>query len=263
MTIADSAVTRFLTTLRDGAGPIARFSGGNELCEASVRVLAAAEAAITLAMPDGRWEVLGVAGANAARFADAQAAVGEGPGPEALHAGVPVRLHSFADSLSAGRWPLLAQWDGTGPLGAMCSVPLRMGAIKVGFLDLLDADDIVTTRSGYQDAVQVANAITTLLLSTLPSANHGTEIDAAAAGQWWEQPVSTREIHQATGMVAVQLDCPAATAYARLVGHAFATGQALPEVAADVVARKLRFSPEPEADGRSSRGAAPDPVAGV
>ncbi|XUL94251.1 hypothetical protein ACQ86D_28230 [Streptomyces galilaeus] len=37
-------------------------------------------------------------------------------------------------------------------------------------------------------------------------------------------------------------------AFVRLRGHAFAQGRRLAEVAADVVARRLRFSPDAEPD---------------
>jgi len=43
-------------------------------------------------------------------------------------------------------------------------------------------------------------------------------------------------------MVSAQLDIPVRDAYSRLQAHAFAHGFTLAEVAADVVARRLRFS---------------------
>lgn len=51
------------------------------------------------------------------------------------------------------------------------------------------------------------------------------------------------EIHQATGMVAVQLSIGLDDALARLQAHAFAEDRTLSSVAADVVARRLRFDP--------------------
>ncbi|MFB7717779.1 ANTAR domain-containing protein [Nocardia sp. NPDC056100] len=247
-----SAVARFLAVLRElGADAESAPVHGDRLCRASVRVLPVSEAALTLAMPENRWEVLGASGAAAARLADAQAVVGEGPGPESNLAGIPVRVPDFGGAVAGGRWPLLAQWDRLPQtLAAICSVPLRLGAIRVGYLDLIGADALLGDVEAYNDAVRIADVITTVLLAALtpPERNGGRELNGLALGPWWEQSASAREIHQATGMVAVQLDSTAAVAYARLVGHAFATGATLGDTAADVVARRLRFRPDPDPD---------------
>jgi hypothetical protein len=57
------------------------------------------------------------------------------------------------------------------------------------------------------------------------------------------------EIHQATGMVAVQLGVDLSTALVRLRAHAFAQDRLLSEVAVAVVARTLRFRPDKIHDG--------------
>ena len=49
------------------------------------------------------------------------------------------------------------------------------------------------------------------------------------------------EVHPATGMVAVQLGVSLAEAFVRMQGKAFADGRVIGEVAADVVANRLRF----------------------
>lgn len=51
-------------------------------------------------------------------------------------------------------------------------------------------------------------------------------------------------MHRATGMVLVQLGVTAAVALIRLRAYAYAHERRLRDVAADVVARRLRFSPE-------------------
>jgi hypothetical protein len=52
------------------------------------------------------------------------------------------------------------------------------------------------------------------------------------------------EVHQATGMLIVQLGVDAATALVRLRAYAYAHDRRLSEVAGDVVARRLRFAPD-------------------
>ncbi len=55
-------------------------------------------------------------------------------------------------------------------------------------------------------------------------------------------------VHQASGMVAVQLDSTIAQALIRLRGYAYANDRPLAEVAQDVTARRLRFEPELDTD---------------
>ncbi|MDQ1476959.1 MAG: hypothetical protein QOE62_2188 [Actinomycetota bacterium] len=50
-------------------------------------------------------------------------------------------------------------------------------------------------------------------------------------------------VHQATGMVAVQLDCTIDEALNRLIIRAAASGRSLERVALDVLDRVLRFDP--------------------
>ncbi|WP_405132860.1 ANTAR domain-containing protein [Nocardia sp. NBC_01388] len=244
MRIAHTAVAQFLSTLRElDAGPDAALMHGDRLSAACVRILPVDEATLALSMPGNRWEVLGAAGDTAARLADAEAATGEGPGPDAHTGGAPVRVPDFGSAVAAGRWPLLAHWDRLPEsIGSICSIPLRLGAIRVGFLDLVGAGRVIREVEAYTDALQVADMIATLLLAAVtPPVNSGWDSTGTALGAWWEQPISAREIHQATGMVAVQLDSTLAVAYARLVGHAFATGRTLSETAGAVVARRLRI----------------------
>jgi len=61
--------------------------------------------------------------------------------------------------------------------------------------------------------------------------------DAVVQLVGWEAPV-----HQATGMIAAQLDCDIVSAAHRLAEHARITGQELPEVARDVLTRRKRFA---------------------
>ena len=60
-------------------------------------------------------------------------------------------------------------------------------------------------------------------------------------------------VHQATGMVAAQLDVPVGDALVRLRAHAFRTDRLLTDVAGDVVARRLRFS-EDDGDHQPDAG---------
>jgi hypothetical protein len=72
--------------------------------------------------------------------------------------------------------------------------------------------------------------------------------DEPAARRNGYQPEQARphhpEVHQATGMISVQLGVTATVALIRLRAYAYANDRALREVAGDVVARRLRFHPD-------------------
>jgi hypothetical protein len=55
------------------------------------------------------------------------------------------------------------------------------------------------------------------------------------------------EVHQATGMIIGQLGVTATVALIRLRAYAYAHDRRLRDVAADVVARRLRFHPDANA----------------
>ncbi|KHD73897.1 ANTAR domain-containing protein, partial [Actinoplanes utahensis] len=74
------------------------------------------------------------------------------------------------------------------------------------------------------------------------------DLDTRAGGHLAQRAV----VHQATGMVSVQLEAGPEEAFARLRAHAFAAERELEAVAADVVARRLRFD---ELDDDPGRGA--------
>jgi hypothetical protein len=61
-------------------------------------------------------------------------------------------------------------------------------------------------------------------------------------------------VHQATGMISVQLDSDLTAAFLRLRAHAYLTGHRLSQVANDVVERRLRFDPDTDNPGASDSG---------
>jgi hypothetical protein len=64
-----------------------------------------------------------------------------------------------------------------------------------------------------------------------PDSNSRTELTA----------LTRTEVHQATGMLAAQLDIEPAMALARLCAHAYATHRTPTDVARDILARRLRL----------------------
>jgi hypothetical protein len=52
------------------------------------------------------------------------------------------------------------------------------------------------------------------------------------------------DVHRAAGMVMVQADIPIDQALTRLRAHAYAAGRPLPDVAQDIIERRLRLAPD-------------------
>ncbi len=164
---------------------------------------------------------------------DLQLTVGEGPCLDTFASGGPVLV---ADLASEGmRWPAFT--PGALALGAAAvfSFPLQIGVVRLGSLDLYRDTPGPLTRSEVSDA---------LVLTDMATQGIADEIDGhdTADLSWLLDPHV--EVHQATGMVQVQLGVTTEAALMRLRGHAFTHDVPLADVARQVVTRTLRFTQE-------------------
>jgi AmiR/NasT family two-component response regulator len=112
-----------------------------------------------------------------------------------------------------------------------------MGAVTVGVVDLyrtlpgdLEATDLSRARSLARTVAAPA------VQAAIRSANDETTAEVRG------DPAIRREVHQAVGMILIQLETTATEAFSLLRAHAFAAGRSVDEVARDVVARRLDFS---------------------
>ena len=169
--------------------------------------------------------------------------LGEGPCVDAYNQDRPVLEPDLADPVSP-RWPAF-----TGPAveagaRAVFGFPLQVGAVRLGALNLYSDAPGPMTDDDHSDALLMADiAAQALLLFQAGAAEGtvGTELEANANFQY--------VVHQASGMVAAQLDVPVGQALLRLRAHAFGNDRALTDVARDVVERRLRFdAPSGEKD---------------
>ena len=212
------------------------------MCAACVLTLPVRWAGIAIHVVGFGLEVLSASDEVAERAEWAQVTLGEGPGIDAVSSGVPVTVPNMGHA--GGRWPMFISELADSGIGAMYALPLQVGAIKVGVLDLYcDGAAALGTRD-FADAVAVSDLVTAILL-TVGRDGRMTE----SLGPWWDQPLSTREVHQATGMIMAQLGVDAREAYVRLQAFAFAANRMLDDVAHHVVGRLLRFDADPGYDG--------------
>jgi hypothetical protein len=113
--------------------------------------------------------------------------------------------------------------------------PLAQGAIRIGVLGLYRGAPGPLGTEGLADVLVCADAALLLLLN----ARSGTDGPGQPDGDGWHAHHS--RVYQATGMVSVQRGVGLEEALALLRAHAFAHDLPLGEVAAQVVARRLRL----------------------
>lgn len=160
--------------------------------------------------------------------------LGEGPNRDALSGDVEVLVDDLARD-GAGRWPAFAVAAHGLGVAAVWAFPARIGAMRVGGL-LAHRD-----RVGALDPAQLLDArVFAELCSTLMIDHQaGLDSDAVVATGWPNRAV----IHQATGMLAAQLEMSLPAALARLRAYAWTEEQLLEDVARDVMEGRLRLEP--------------------
>jgi hypothetical protein len=179
-----------------------------------------------------------------------QLTLGEGPCLEAFARGSAVLTPDLLAGRLQDRWSVFADAALAAGARAVFALPLQIGAISPGVLDLYAEVPTVLGPEELADALAFA-ALATLLLLDARIDETGTASGEPSAGtsapdRYVEDLGGYRaEIDQATGILTVQLGVGIDEAFVRLRAHAYMRGRRLADVAADVVAHRLRFSPEP------------------
>ncbi|MFF1381312.1 ANTAR domain-containing protein [Streptomyces sp. NPDC058308] len=178
------------------------------------------------------------------RLEELQLTLGEGPCVDAFTHGAAVLTPDLRTGELRDCWPVFADAALETGACAVFALPLRIGAISPGVLDLYAQDPVRLNAEEVADALAFAEFATLVLLDARIDAT-GVPLDDGAAKRHIEDLGGYRaEISQATGMLTVQLGVGVDEAFVRLRAYAYAQGHRLTVVAADVVARRLRFSPD-------------------
>ena len=177
--------------------------------------------------------------ATSARVEQLQFLLGEGPCRDAYASAAPVLAQDLREPEWGQKWPTFTPAAVLAGALAVFALPLRVGQARVGVLDLYrDTAGSLPDRT-LAAAWVLADAVTELLLAETVT-NADDEPTASRDGRV-DYLLQRASVHQATGMISVQLGVAVEDALARLRAYAFAAGRDLDEVAADVVARRLRF----------------------
>ncbi len=221
---------------------IARDVGGDralaeQVCRACIAGLDVDGAAISLLTASAGRETLCATDTTAELLEDLQFSLGEGACVEAAVTGRPVLVPDLHHSTEVSCWPVFAAavMEQSG-VGALFAVPMQWGTVNIGVLNLYRMKPGSLSEAQLRDAISAADMAALMFL--------GVRTDPGD-GEWLDHSVHGRaEIHQATGMVLVQLGVSATDALARMRAYAFAEQRLLSEVAHDVVTRRLHFTPD-------------------
>jgi hypothetical protein len=175
----------------------------------------------------------------ARRLQDLQFTLGEGPCVTALRFGVPVFVPELASRRSQHSWPLFAPDAVREGALAMAAIPMVAGAVRVGLFATYRAMPGPLSATELTDVLLFADIAMQLLLDAWAGAPGDT-------GRLLKdgQPLGRLHVHQATGMISVQLGVGIDAALLRLRAYAFVHHRPVTEVARDVVAHRLRFGPD-------------------
>jgi hypothetical protein len=223
-----AAVTREDTTA--GAGELVQ-----RLCRFAVDEMALSGCALVLMSGADSASVLAGAGRHARTITGLQMELGEGPCLHAHAHGIPVLLPDLSAE-NANRWPAFAAAALAVGVHAEFSLPLTVGPGGIGTLDLCRDRPGMLSEEHLADALVAADIARDAVLyqQYAPGAPGPAELLA-------RDGADRLVIHQATGMIAAQLDATIANALARLRADAFASGRSMYDVALDVVERRVRF----------------------
>lgn len=161
--------------------------------------------------------------------------LGEGPCVDAYNQDRPVVEPDLAEP-EVSRWPAFSAPAVSAGVRAVFGFPLQVGAVRLGALNVYRDRPGALTDAEHADALVMADITAQALLllqAGAPTGMVASELEEHADFQY--------VVHQASGMVAAQLDVSVGQALIRLRAYAFGNGRALADVARAVVDRTLRF----------------------
>jgi hypothetical protein len=205
------------------------------LCQVCADVTRMTGAAIMLMTADLPLGSVCATDAVSAAIEELQYAFGEGPCVDAFRGDWPVLEADLANPV-VPRWPAFSGAAVEAGAVAVFGFPLRVGAARLGALNLYRDRAGPLADDQHADALVVADVAARAVLALQAEAPPGQLAAELEAGGDFHY-----RVHQASGMVAAQLDVNVVHALIRLRAYAFGNDRPLNEVADDVVARRLRF----------------------
>ncbi|MBA8827074.1 hypothetical protein FHX42_004458 [Saccharopolyspora lacisalsi] len=172
-------------------------------------------------------------GATSARLEELHLTAGEGPSAEAFTRAAPVLIPDL--QVGTSRWPGFGSAALACGVAAIFAYPLRSAATQVGVLTAHRASPGTLASQARADAPVFAE-LAAHLLRTDPAG-----LLTVAARPDTGSAAARDEVHQAVGVLSVQLGVGLPAAFDRLRAHAFTHGTQLSDVAREVVSHRLHL----------------------
>ncbi len=204
------------------------------LCGTSAEVLEVSAAGLTLMSGQNSGSVCST-DERASHLDELQFSLGEGPCHDAYAGRTPI-FEPDLENADPGRWPSFTPPALRSGTRGVFAFPIHAGIQCIGVLTLYQDRPGPLTGHQTADGLVVAEALAEVMLTTQSrngSAVLATELSGVDAHR--------AEVHQASGMVSVQLAISVADAELRLRAQAYAANRPVVAVARDIVARRLRL----------------------
>lgn len=207
------------------------------LCDVAAEVTAVSGAGVML-LSDGLPQAsLCSTDEIASRIEEAQYTLGEGPCVDAHRLG---KVVAEPDLGAVGsRWAEFSRQALGAGARAVFGYPIRLGVARLGALNLYRDQPGPLSDDQHADALVVADvAARAILADQAAASDRGLGVGIQGDLNMWGV------VHQAAGMVSVQLDISVADALMCLRAHAFRNDRSVAAVARDVVERRLQLRAE-------------------
>ena len=200
------------------------------LCAAQLGVSGVSVALIRAGHDPG---VLAASDGLASSLVELQFSLGEGPAIDACRSGRPVLEPDLA---MESPWPVFTAGAIAAGAASVFALPLQIGSACFGALTLHRVWTGPLGDGVLVEALAMAEAASEITLSLQ------AQVPPGALHQVLQALADERTVvHQATGMILVQLDVGVEDALVALRARAYANGRSVGDLAADVVARRIRF----------------------
>ena len=206
-----------------------------DVCAVMVTAVGVDGAAVTVTLTAGNRETVYASDPVASDLAELALTLGEGPSVEA-GVGSPALVADLTTAESSSRWPMFAPAAIAAGARAIFALPLQVGGIRLGVVDLYRDRRGPLSKEQTADGLTLADMTCAVLMDSTHTRTAGAATEKTFRGANGRVPeqvgLQHPEVHQATGMIIVQLGVTAAVALIRLRAYAYAHDRRLRDVAA-------------------------------
>lgn len=208
---------------------------GRDLCAPFVQQLPVSGASICVIGAGGHQSTVCTSDVMTEKLDQLQFDLGEGPRWEVMRTGSAV-LCPDVRADAHPHWPVFGAAAGALGVGALFAFPIMMGAVRLGVVDLYRTEAGGLDRDTRRRAIVLARMVAARAVSdAVRTADHPDAVPEQASA------ALRREVHQATGMILIQLNTTATDAFALLRSYAFTTNRTVAALAHDVVTGLIDF----------------------